>query len=54
MAADLIDELAAAGELPPVEPTSAEIRAWAVLNGYAISDRGRIPAELRRAYLAAR
>ena len=50
---DLIDSLAVAGELPPVEPTHAEIRAWAQANGHAVSDRGRIPAALRELFLAA-
>ena len=40
--------------LPEVEPTSAEVRAWALLNGYEVSDRGRVPARLREAYQAAR
>lgn len=37
--------------LPPREPTAAEIRAWAVRHGYAVSDRGKVPAAVRRAYL---
>ena len=32
---------------------ASEIRAWAVQNGYEVSRRGRIPAELREAYQAA-
>lgn len=28
----------------------AEVRAWAKSNGYAVSDRGRISAEVQRAY----
>lgn len=38
---------------PPVpdrEPTAAEIRAWAVEAGIEISDRGRIPADVRRRF----
>lgn len=31
----------------------AAIRAWAVEHGYAISSRGRIPADIRKAYAAA-
>ena len=50
---DLIDSLAVAGELPPVEPTHAEIRAWAQAHGHAVSDRGRIPAAVRELFLAA-
>lgn len=29
---------------------SAEIREWARANGFKVSDRGRIPAEVREAY----
>jgi len=50
---DLVDSLAAAGELPAVEPTNAEIRAWALQHGYAVSDRGRIPASVRAEFVAA-
>ena len=39
--------------LPPREPTSAEIRAWAVAQSLEVSDRGRIPADVRAAYRAA-
>jgi hypothetical protein len=31
----------------------AKIRAWAKANGYQVSDRGRIPADVRQAYDAA-
>ncbi|QLQ09609.1 MAG: Lsr2 family protein [Nocardioidaceae bacterium] len=33
--------------------SAAEIRAWATDNGYELSARGRIPAEIREAYAAA-
>jgi hypothetical protein len=33
---------------------NAEIRAWARENGYTVSERGRIPAEVKAAYDAAR
>lgn len=36
--------------LPAAEPTLAEIRRWAIENGYAVSDRGRIAASIRAAY----
>ena len=41
-----------------VQPTNrasdaGEIRAWAAANGYEVSSRGRISAEIREAYLAA-
>ncbi|MGO1972491.1 MAG: histone-like nucleoid-structuring protein Lsr2 [Propionibacteriaceae bacterium] len=32
---------------------AATIRAWATDNGYEVSSRGRIPADLREAYAAA-
>jgi hypothetical protein len=31
---------------------AAEIREWAVSNGFEVSSRGRIPAQLREAYQA--
>lgn len=31
-------------------PAAAEIRAWAVENGYDVPARGRIPADVREAY----
>jgi hypothetical protein len=34
-------------------PSPAEIRGWAKANGIGISDRGRIPSQVRDAYLAA-
>ena len=34
-------------------PTPAEIRSWAREHGYQLSDRGRVPAEVRTAYDAA-
>jgi Lsr2 len=33
--------------------STADIREWARANGYEVSDRGRIPAEIREAYDAA-
>jgi Lsr2 len=32
----------------------APVREWARANGYRVSDRGRIPGEVREAYAAAR
>ncbi len=46
------DDLPAAGPVPPAEPTTAEIRAWARANGYHVSDRGRLRPEVVEAYLA--
>jgi hypothetical protein len=34
-------------------PSAADIRTWARENGYTLSDRGRVPAEVRDAYAAA-
>ncbi|WP_110180477.1 histone-like nucleoid-structuring protein Lsr2 [Nocardioides solisilvae] len=34
-------------------PSAADIRAWAKENGYDLSERGRVPAEVRQAYDAA-
>lgn len=31
-------------------PTTAQVRDWARSNGYQVSDRGRISAEIRTAY----
>lgn len=33
--------------------SASDIRAWARDNGYEVSDRGRVPAEVRAAYEAA-
>ena len=34
-------------------PSAAELRDWARSNGYEVSDRGRVPAEVRDAFDAA-
>jgi len=34
-------------------PSAADVRAWARENGYELSERGRVPAEVRQAYDAA-
>ncbi|MFC6153980.1 histone-like nucleoid-structuring protein Lsr2 [Nocardioides yefusunii] len=34
-------------------PTPKEIRAWAIANGHELSERGRVPEEIRAAYEAA-
>ena len=49
-AGDLVAGLTPGGELPPREPTHAEVRAWAVDAGMAVSDRGRVPRAVREAY----
>jgi hypothetical protein len=46
-------QLPLAGPAPRREPTAAEIRAWATSMGLDVSDRGRIPADVRRRYDAA-
>ena len=35
------------------EPNAADVRAWARENGYEVSSRGRVPAEVLQAYAAA-
>ena len=34
-------------------PSAREIREWANENGYSLSERGRVPEEIRQAYEAA-
>lgn len=34
-------------------PSARELRDWARSNGYQVSDRGRVPAEVREAFNAA-
>lgn len=48
-----VDALASAPELPPSPPTPAEIRAWARVNGYEVSDRGRVSRTVMEAFEAA-
>ncbi|MDV3220388.1 ERCC4 domain-containing protein [Intrasporangium sp.] len=45
-----LDELEAAGPVPPREPTTAEVRAWALAAGLPVSDRGRLRPEVWDAY----
>lgn len=35
------------------DASAAEIREWAQENGYEVSERGRVPAQIREAYAAA-
>jgi len=42
--------LASAGPLEPPPPTVSAVRAWALKRGLGISDRGRLPADVVRAY----
>jgi hypothetical protein len=46
--------LAEAPPLAPPEPTPREVRAWAQRQGFAVSDRGRVPREVLEAFRAAR
>ena len=46
-------QLELVGEVPAPEPTTADVRAWAVLSGLTTSARGRVPAEVWAAYRAA-
>jgi len=41
------------GQRSDGSPSAADIRAWARENGHTLSDRGRVPAEIREAYNAA-
>ena len=41
------------GHVPAAAPRPAEVRAWARTQGIEVSDRGRIPADVVREYLAA-
>ncbi len=42
-----------ATSVPAPGASTSVVRAWAVANGFAVSDRGRLPAEVRQAYGAA-
>jgi hypothetical protein len=46
----VVHDLAEAPPLASREPTTAQIRAWAVEAGLAVSDRGRVSVEVREAY----
>ncbi|MBS1906990.1 MAG: Lsr2 family protein [Actinobacteria bacterium] len=43
----------AAGKRPNRNPETSSIRSWAGENGYKLSERGRIPADVIEAYRAA-
>ena len=49
-----VAELAPAQGLLPAPPSPAEVRAWAIAEGYEVSDRGRVPGRLVEAFRAAR
>ena len=46
--------LASPPPLAPAPATAAEVRAWALSQGYAVSDRGRVRAEVVEAFRRAR
>lgn len=52
-AARLQESLPQARPVPPAGPTPAEIRAWAIANGFPVAAKGRIRPEVRDAYHAA-
>lgn len=47
---EAISTMAARNPAPPASATPREIREWAREHGWTVSDRGRIPVEVRRAY----
>jgi hypothetical protein len=49
-ATSLAADLPPAGAVPPPEPTSAEVRAWARQQGIAVADRGRLHPDLWAAF----
>lgn len=49
-ARDRFADLAPAGAVPPAPPTTAQVRAWAQQQGYAVSDRGRLRPEIWAAF----
>jgi len=53
-AARVVAGLVSPPPLAPAPPSPAEVRAWALVNGYEVSTRGRVPARLIEAYCAAR
>jgi hypothetical protein len=46
----LFDQLNAAGPVPAPEPTTAEVRAWALRHGYDVADRGALRPEIWEAF----
>jgi hypothetical protein len=50
----VVADLTPAPPLLPAPPSPAEVRAWALAEGYEVSDRGRVPSRLVEAFRAAR
>ncbi|MCU0298301.1 MAG: hypothetical protein MUF33_07245 [Candidatus Nanopelagicales bacterium] len=46
-------DLPEAGPLPPAEPTTKQVRAWALEQGLPVSDRGKLRPEVWEAYKGA-
>lgn len=46
----LVSGLQPAGPVPAPEPTTAEVRAWALRNGYDVPDRGKLRPEIWEAF----
>ena len=46
----LVGTLRPAGPVPAPEPTTAEVRAWALRHGYDVSDRGKLRPEIWEAF----
>jgi hypothetical protein len=53
-AIQLVADLPPAGSVPPPEPTTAEVRAWAREQGLTVSDRGRLHETVWETYRRAR
>ena len=51
--AQRLDGLTGAGPVPVREPTTAEVRAWAIAAGLTVADRGRLRPEIWTAYRSA-
>lgn len=45
-----VDSLPTAGLVPTRPPTTAQVRSWAIAQGYAVADRGRLRPEIWAAF----
>lgn len=48
--ADRLADLTTAGPVAPAEPTTKQVRAWAIEAGFDVSDRGKLRPEIWAAY----